>query len=133
MAGSGLRFYPYSRLSADGHKYDDVCCVAFGLGLGARRAQPPSGAATDEQRRPRPKATQPSGRPSFLAQASWLAPYRPTKGMLVAHASPQTSSYLCSSALSFAGPLLFVSFTGAIICIIPILSIEFIKFIESVI
>jgi hypothetical protein len=86
-------------LSADGHKYDDVCCAVFGLGLGARRAHPHSGAATDEQRRPRPKTTQPSGRRSFLAQASLLAPHRPTrracaraqraKGMHVAPASSE--------------------------------------------
>jgi hypothetical protein len=74
--------------ATDGHKYDDVRCVVFGLGLGARRAHPPSGAATDEQRRPRPKTTQPFGRQSFLAQASLLAPHRPMKGMLVARASP---------------------------------------------
>ena len=75
-------------LGTDEHKYDDVRCVAFGLGLGARREHLPDGAATDEQRRPRPKATQPSGRQSFLPQASLLAPHRPVKGMLVARASP---------------------------------------------
>jgi hypothetical protein len=74
--------------STDEHKYDDVRCVMFGLGLGARRAHPPSGAATDEQRRPRPNTTQPFGRQSFLPQASLLAPHRPMKGMLVARVSP---------------------------------------------
>src|SRR5437867_8158887 len=46
-----------------------------------------SGSVTDEQRRHRPNSAQPSGRQFFFDQTSWLAPYRPLKGMLVARAS----------------------------------------------
>src|SRR5436853_4878640 len=46
-----------------------------------------SGSVTDEQRRHRPNSAQPFGRQFFFGQTSWLAPYRPLKGMLVARAS----------------------------------------------
>jgi len=68
-------------------KYDDVCCVGFGLGLGATKEHTRQRSVTEEQRRPKPKATQPSGRQVLLAQTSLLAPYRPLAGMLVARAS----------------------------------------------
>src|SRR5258706_4171297 len=74
-------------LSTVFHKYDNVCCVAFGLGLGATREHTRHGSVTEEQQRPKPKATQPSGRQCFLSQTSLLAPYRPLAGMLVACAS----------------------------------------------
>src|SRR5208282_1152422 len=76
------------RLSGRRHKYGDVRCVAFGFGLGATREHIRHGSATEEQQRPKPKATQPSGRQSFLPQASLLAPLRPLKGMVVARVSP---------------------------------------------
>jgi hypothetical protein len=63
-----------------------VLFLAWGQARGGRIPQ--SGAATDEQQRPRPKTTQPSGRQSFLPQASLRAPHRPIAGMLVACASP---------------------------------------------
>src|SRR5438094_2450898 len=59
----------------------------FGSGEARRGSIPRSGAVTEEQRSQHRKATQPSGRRSFLAQTSLLAPYRPLKGMLVARAS----------------------------------------------
>src|SRR5258706_10777947 len=74
-------------LSTVFQKYDDVCCAAFGLGLGATREHTRHGSVTEEQQRPKPKAAQPSGRQRFLSQTSLLAPYRPLAGMLVARAS----------------------------------------------
>src|SRR3989449_7791609 len=68
-------------LSGQGRKFGDVCCAQFGLGRGARREHPPSGAVTDEQRSPRPNSAQPSGRRFFSAQAALLAPYRSTTGI----------------------------------------------------
>ena len=68
------------------HKYDDVCCVAFGLGLGATKEHTRQRSVTEEQQRPKPNATQPSGRQVLLTQTSLLAPYRPLAGMLVARA-----------------------------------------------
>src|SRR5216117_3888240 len=59
----------------------------FGSGEARRGSIPRSGAVTEEQRSQNRKATQPSGRPFFLAQTSLLAPYRPRKGMRVARAS----------------------------------------------
>ena len=56
--------------------------------LGAGR-HPRTGAVTDEQQRPKPKATQPSGRQSFLPQASLLAPL-------------QTHCWVCSSLRALA-------------------------------
>src|SRR5438445_11380444 len=69
------------------HKYDNVCCAAFGLGLGATREHTRDGSVTEEQQRPKPKATQPSGRQRFSSQTSLLAPYRSLAGTLVARAS----------------------------------------------
>src|SRR5688572_6960541 len=69
------------------HKYDNVCCAAFGLGLGATKEHTRQRSVTEEQQRPKPNATQPSGRQVFLPQTSLLAPYRPLAGMLVARAS----------------------------------------------
>src|SRR5579859_7922746 len=77
----------FHSLSTVIHKYDDVCCAAFGLGLGATREHTRHGSVTGEQQRPKPKAAQPSGRQCFSSQTSWLAPYRPLVGMLVARAS----------------------------------------------
>jgi len=39
----------------------------------------PQQSLTEEQQRPKPKATQPSGRQVFLRQTSWLAPHRPLR------------------------------------------------------
>jgi len=44
---------------------------------------------TEEQQSQNRKATQPFGRPFFLAQTSLLAPYRPVEGMRVARASSE--------------------------------------------
>src|SRR5947209_3486991 len=59
----------------------------FGSGAARRGSIPRSGAVTEEQRRQNRKAAQPFGRRFFLARTSWLAPYRPLKGMRVARAS----------------------------------------------
>src|SRR5205823_5193707 len=52
----------------------------------------PQRSVTEEQRSQKPNAVQPSGRHVFLAQTSLFAPYRPLKGMLVAHASSEPKS-----------------------------------------
>ena len=70
------------------HKYAHVRCVDFGLELGARREHPPSGAVTNEQRRPKPKASQPSGRKFFWGRLRCSLLTDPLRGMLVALASP---------------------------------------------
>src|SRR5437016_9694827 len=49
----------------------------------------PQRSVTEEQQSQKPNAVQPSGRHVFLAQTSLFAPYRPLKGMLVAHASSE--------------------------------------------
>src|SRR5438093_7523559 len=89
--GSGQQFSTVSNrptwLSTVFHKYDHVCCAAFGLGLGATKEHTRQGSVTEEQQRPKPNATQPSGRQVFSNQTSLLAPYRPLTGMLVARAS----------------------------------------------
>src|SRR6266700_1003294 len=69
------------------HKYDHVCCAAFGFWRGATREHSRQRSVTEEQQSQKPNATQPSGRRFFLAQTSLLAPYRPLKGMRVARAS----------------------------------------------
>src|SRR6266702_7702849 len=74
-------------LSTPFHKYDHVCCVAFGFWRGATREHSRPRSVTAEQQSQKPNATQPSGRRFFLAQTSLLAPYRPLKGMRVARAS----------------------------------------------
>ena len=48
---------------------------------------PQSGAATDEQRSPKPNWAQPSGRQFFFSQTSLLAPYRSISDMRVDRAS----------------------------------------------
>src|SRR5437016_10762688 len=58
-----------------------ACGKARGLSISR------SGSVTDEQRRHRPNSAQPFGRQFFFDQTSWLSPYRPLKGMLVARAS----------------------------------------------
>ena len=75
------------RLSTPFHKYAHVRCAALGLGRGATKEHTRQRSVTEEQRSPRPKATQPFGRQFFLAQTSWLAPCRPLPGMRVARAS----------------------------------------------
>jgi len=94
------------------HKYDNVCCVTFGLGLGATREHTRHGSVTEEQQRPKPKAAQPSGRQGFSSQTSWLAPYRPLAGyawcpcgstsrlVWLKNPLPQTLSYLWITVLS---------------------------------
>ena len=67
--------------------YRPMRCAAFGLGLGATKEHSRQGSVTEEQQRPRPNAVQPSGRQSFFALTSLLAPHRPLAGMLVARAS----------------------------------------------
>src|SRR6266567_6275508 len=76
-----------SRLSTPFHKYDHVCCAAFGFWRGATREHSRQRSVTEEQQSQKPNATQPSGRRFFLAQTSLLAPYGPLKGMRVARAS----------------------------------------------
>src|SRR2546429_7622369 len=61
---------------------------ARGASARAPGASPGSGAATDEQRSPRPNSAQPSGRRVFSAPAALLAPYRSPWDMLVARALP---------------------------------------------
>ena len=70
---------PGVSLSGHEHKYDDVRCAAFGLGLGATREHTRQRSVTEEQQRPSPNAAQPSGRQFFLNQTSLLAPYRPLR------------------------------------------------------
>src|SRR5437667_12576684 len=74
-------------LSTPFHKYDHVCCAAFGFWRGATREHSRQRSVTEEQQSQKPNATQPSGRRFFLAQTSLPAPYRPLKGMRVARAS----------------------------------------------
>src|SRR6266568_3190413 len=49
----------------------------------------PQRSVTEEQQSQKPNAAQPDGRHVFLVQTSLFAPYRPLKGMLVAHASSE--------------------------------------------
>src|SRR2546427_12149104 len=89
-----------SRLSTAFHKYDHVCCAAFGFWQGATREHSRQRSVTEEQQSQKPNAAQPSGRRFFLAQTLLLAPYRPLKAMRsrsrlvwAKNASPQTRSY----------------------------------------
>jgi len=78
---------PARAFSAVTRNYRHIRCAAFGLGRGATKEHSRQRSVTEEQRRPRPNATQPKGRQSFFALTSLLPPYRPLAGMLVARAS----------------------------------------------
>jgi len=99
-------------LSADGHKYDDVRCVVFGLGLGARRAHPPKWGCHRRATTPQAKNNA-TLRAAVLFAAGFVARSsqthqgyaRRSRLACAKKASPRTSSYLCPSALRTRPPL----------------------------
>ena len=103
LAGA-CRFYRVVVPYTDEHKYDDVRCEVFGLGLGARRAHPPEWGCNRRATTPQAKNIA-TLRAAILFAAGFVARSSQTRFgyarrsrlACAKNASPRTSSYLCSS------------------------------------